>query len=212
MNGVVYMLKRKDDDNDEYIYIGSTFDEKQRIRVHRNNSKNNPTEYKKMHPLICKYLEKIGDKDLDEWTFVKLKEDKFEDKEALRKLEQYYITNLKPKLNKATAYNDKYCNVCEIYISHRNIVRHMKTHEETPEEKEQRLKERRDKTNKDEERERLLKWRSENREHVNKQAKEYREKKRELVNERNRQPKKCPHCELEVNKSGLARHIKRKHS
>ena len=95
MKGLVYLICCKDDFVDDF-YIGSTVNLERRIRQHKYNS---------LRPFSKEYDRKnykaIRDnKGWDNWDIVVLEECIVNNIKQLRKVEQKFISELKPNLNK----------------------------------------------------------------------------------------------------------------
>ena len=93
---VIYMIKKKDDDDNENVYVGSTKDFTKRKWEHKTRC-NNPNS-KGYNYKIYKYIRENGG--WDEWEMIAIETYPCESKRELEIRERFHIETLKPKLNK----------------------------------------------------------------------------------------------------------------
>ena len=229
LNSVIYMIKKKDDYDNENVYIGSTNNFKQRKWDHKNTC-NNPN-LKGYNYKIYKYIRENGG--WDEFVInvieaypcsCKRELVKREDEimceiksnlnniRAKRSIKEYRIDNRDKIKEKNKEYYENNCDKIneynkEYYENNKNkVLEHQKDYY---------------KHNKDKVLEKNKKYRKLNEEQLAEKAKEYyknnrdkikeREKKyRELNKEKRSEKIKCDKCGCEIIRRSLARHKKSK--
>ena len=180
------------DENIKEFYIGSTDNFKKRIETHttRYNAGHN---YK-----VYKFIRENGG--MSNWEINYIQKFKFLTKEELRQYEQRYLDDYQPELNSYRAiiteeqkkedrkvYNKKYKNENKEYF-----INYQKEYVEK---------------NKEYFKEYKKEYRVKNIEKIKKHDKEKYQKNKEKLKEKGN----CPHCNLEMRKDCIKRHIKRKH-
>ena len=181
------------DENIKEFYIGSTDNFNKRVKSHKDdyNSGRNVKVYN--------FIRENGG--ISNWEINYIQKFKFLTKEELRQYEQRYLDDYKPELNANRAY----------------ITEEQKIEEQKIYSKEYRIKyseklKNQKKDNYEKHKEQILLKKKEyyqkNKDIINLKKKEkYKEKLKEKLKEKSN----CPHCDLEMRKDCIKRHIKTKH-
>ena len=178
----VYSIQCLDPEIKEF-YIGSTDNFKERVRKH-TNSYNSGANYK-----VYNFIRENGG--MSNWEINYIQKFKFLTKEELRVYEQWYLDTYKPELNAIRAYR-------------------------TEEQRKEAMK-----VYKKENKEKVITYNKEyiekNKDYVKKYRQEYYQKNIDYYKKHNNSPSRkkkgnCPHCNLEMRKDSIKRHIKKKHT
>ena len=94
-SSIIYKLLKKDDFNNENIYIGSTCNFKNRKCRHKFNTCSEKS--KNYNMFLYDYIRNNGG--FDDWTMIQIENFKCDTKKELEARERYWIELLKPKLN-----------------------------------------------------------------------------------------------------------------
>lgn len=171
--------------NNEMAYIGSTVNFKKRMERHKSDCNNEKS--KAYNLFIYQYIRTHNG-----WENFKkeiIYECEVKDKTEQRMVEQKFIKNNECKLNMCNSYT-------------------------TDEERKEKVKEWYEQ-NKDKKKEQSKQYKEQNKDKIKEQNKQYYEQNKEKIREKNKkyaeQKINCPHCNLEMRKDSLTRHIKRKH-
>ena len=177
----IYQISCVDTNIDE-IYIGSTENFKERIKVHKK-AYNSNIKYK-----VYEFIRANGG--LSNWDITPIEEIDFPiSKLELRQYEQGYLDKYKPQLNSQRAY---------------------RTEEQKKEQRYKHSKEWRN-NNKEHISIKNKEYNEKNKEQISIQKKEFYENNKEQISIKRKQKVNCPHCSKEMRKDNIKRHIKRKH-
>ena len=167
--------------NDDMAYIGSTKNFKDRMKGHKSVCNNEKST--KYNYFIYQYIRQKGG-----WNDFKkeiIYECDVKDKDEQRIVEQEWIKKNECKLNTNNSYTSK-------------------------EERKEKIKQYNEK-NKDMAKEQKKRYYEKNKEKIKEYHKQWEEKNKEKREEKRGQKINCPHCNLELRKDSLNKHIKRKH-
>ena len=200
------MLKKKDDYDNENVYIGSTSDFTRRKYGHKtscNNPKSREHNLKKYQ-----YIRENGG--WDEWIMIVIENYPCNDKLELFKREDEIMCEMKSKLNDKRAnrnkkkyYEDNKEHIAEYHkewceVNKEQRAEKAKEYQEVNKEKLTEYHKEYREANK----EKIKEWREDNKEHISKYNKKYRELNKEKI--------QCDICGCEIGRDSLARHRKTK--
>ena len=183
IDGIIYKLFCKDFDG---FYIGSTTDFYNRKTSHKstcNNEKNKDYNEKKYQ-----YIRDNGG--YDNWNYEILEENKYEDKNILRKKEGEFIRNLKPSLN--------------VDIPNRTPKQYREDNKERITQKKKKYYE----SKKDIINQKHKEYHKNNKDIISKQRKEYYENHKEHIQEKAKVQVECEVCNCNITLCNLSRHKK----
>ena len=163
------------------FYIGSTDNLKQRVITHKSRYN---TGY---NTKVYKFIRDHGG--LNNWEINYIQKFKFLTELELRQYEQWYLDTYKPQLNCMRAY---------ITEEQKNIDHKIRTKKYYENNKVAIFE--MNKKYKEKNIEKVIKWKQKS---YSKHSKKYAEKRKEKGN--------CPHCNLEILKNNIKRHIKTQH-
>jgi len=232
-NGCVYKLCCKDPNIDK-IYVGSTVNFKARKSKHKSVCNN--IKDKDYNAYVYKFIRENGG--FENWDMIQIEAYEAKDKRDLETRERYYIELLKSSLNRqiptqtVKEYHKKYYEdnkekmkeyyednkadinkkVKEYYEDNKaDINKKVKEYyKQNKEEIKEKMKEYREK-NKEILKQKKKEYHEKNKEILKQKKKEYYEKHKDKINEMRKKIVKCSHCNKELTKSNLTRHIKNLH-
>ncbi len=170
------------DTNITDIYIGSSCNLTKRKYHHRSSCNNEKS--KKYNMCVYRFIRDNGG--WNNWDMIRLEKFSCEDKHEMRQKEREWIEKLKPTLN-------------------RNIPN--RTKEEYRECNKEKIKEYYQ-DNKEKFKTSSKKYYEDNKEKILEEKKQYYEKNKDKIKQKNKKKSNCPHCDKEMLKSSLSRHIK----
>ena len=194
---VIYMLKKKDDYDNENIYIGSTTDLTRRRYNHRNNCCNPSINH--YNNKKYQYIRENGG--WDEWIMIVIENYPCNNKLELVKREDEIMCEMKSKLNTNRANRNK-----KEYreANKERITEKTKEYRENNKEKIAEYHKEYRENNKEKEKE----YYENNKEKLLEYQKEYRKNNKEKIAEYQKEKIKCDKCGLEVSRIHLSRHKK----
>jgi len=209
---VVYMIKKKDDDDNENVYVGSAVDFRKRKWEHKTRC-NNPNS-KGYNYKIYKYIRENGG--WDEWIMIIIEKYPCNNKDELVKREDEIMCKIKSNLNDRRAKRSKkewrIDNLDKIKKNYENnkekILEQKKEYRENNRDK---IKERDKKwyeNNKEKRLEQSKKNYENNKDKKLEQKKEYYELNKQKIQERISEKIKCDICGCEISKGYLSKHKK----
>ena len=186
LNSVIYMLKKKDDYDNENVYIGSTYDFIRRKHSHKNSC-NNPN-HKDYNMKVYQYIRNNGG--WNEFNMIVIENYPCNCKEELVKKEDEIICKINCKLNSNRAKRSKK----ERYEDNRNKIKEQ-SKQYYQNNKEKRLKQKKE-------------YYENNKNKVLEQKKEYYQNNQEKIKANKTEKIKCDKCGSEITRNHIARHQK----
>lgn len=188
-NGMIYKLCCKNPEIKD-IYIGSTTNF--RLRKNSHKCRCHKETNSKHHLYVYRFIRENGG--FINWDMVLLEKVNCKDRKELHKKEREWFDKINPTLN-----CDKPARTHKEW--HEDNKERMKQWEKEWREKNKEKIKQKKKEYYEKNKEKIKEWREKNKEKLKQKSKEYREKNKEKGN--------CPHCNKEMYKINLTRHIKK---